>query len=312
MHAGNASSLIQRYSHQVSAPETPEPTHPVDAMTTKLRVSLFRESPLHAARRIGSSAAYSLKNNGLRNLMPYWRRCLAEFVHPRTELPDPERPFDGDARMGLVHDLSVRTLIAAYEHGLYPAGHFGKLAWLSPPERCVLFLEETGIGKNVRRLMRQNRYRVTFDEAFERVVHACARPRRKWFHVTWLTPRIIRAYAALYDAGHVHSFEVWNEAGDLVGGGYGVALGSVFFTESQFSLESNTSKYGFAVLNWHLNKWGYRLNDGRNSTPTLLEAGFRVIPRSTFQQQLARLIHSDRKQGRWRVEVDAAQCLSLA
>jgi hypothetical protein len=154
MHAGNASSLIQRYSHQVSAPETPEPTHPVDAMTTKLRVSLFRESPLHAARRIGSSAAYSLKNNGLRNLMPYWRRCLAEFVHPRTELPDPERPFDGDARMGLVHDLSVRTLIAAYEHGLYPAGHFGKLAWLSPPERCVLFLEETGIGKNVRRLMR--------------------------------------------------------------------------------------------------------------------------------------------------------------
>src|SRR5262249_20972084 len=82
------------------------------------------------------------------------------------------------------------------------------------------------------------------------------------------------------DAGFVHSFEVWNEAGALVGGGYGVALGRVFFTESQFSREPNTSKIGFTALNWHLAKWGFRLNDGKWPTPTILDMGFRPIRRN--------------------------------
>jgi leucyl/phenylalanyl-tRNA---protein transferase len=288
---------------------TAEPNCLIDPANAEERASLFQETPLETVKHIGFSAAYGLRKNGLRGLMPYWRLWLAECVNPPHALPDPERPFDGEARVGLVHDLTVPTLLAAYRRGLFTAGHFGTLAWASPPERCVLFLDEMRVGKNVRRLMRQNRYRVTFDQAFERVIHACARPRKRRIHVTWIMPRIMRAYAALYDAGHVHSFEVWDEAGALVGGGYGVALGGAFFTESQFSFESNTSKYGFAVLNWHLRRWGYRLNDGKNSTPTLLEAGCRVISRADFLQQLADIADRGGKAGRWQVEADAAQCL---
>ena len=87
----------------------------------------------------------------------------------------------------------------------------------------------------------------------------------------------MRAYAELFDAGHVHSFEVWNEKGELAGGGYGVAIGGAFATKSQFSREPNTSKIGFTVLNWHLARWGFAFNDGKVMTPTCRDMGFREI-----------------------------------
>ena len=176
---------------------------------------------------------------------------------------------------------------------------------MSPAERCVLLFDEYHLPKRLRRLMRQGKYTVTFDRAFELVIKTCAGKRDGRWHVTWITPRIMRAYAALFDLGQAHSFEVWNEAGELVGGGYGVAVGGVFFTESQFSLEPNTSKLGFAVLNWHLAKWGYVMNDGKRQTPTILDMGFHVIPRETFLLRLVTGITLPGKPGRWAVEADA-------
>jgi leucyl/phenylalanyl-tRNA--protein transferase len=156
--------------------------------------------------------------------------------------------------------------------------------------------------KRLRRLMRHGLYTVTFDRDFEGVIKACAGKRDGRWHLTWITPRIMRAYAALYDAGLAHSFEVWNRDGDLIGGGYGVALGRVFFTESQFSREDNTSKLGFSVLNWHLARWGYALNDGKWATPTILDMGFRLIPRQEFLRLLGKEAGAGGRAGRWAVE----------
>ncbi len=97
----------------------------------------------------------------------------------------------------------------------------------------------------------------------------------------------MHAYAALFDAGHAHSFEVWNEKGELAGGGYGVAIGGAFVTESQFSHEPNTSKIGFTVLNWHLAHWGFAFNDGKLITTPTRDMGFREIPRGDFLARLA-------------------------
>jgi leucyl/phenylalanyl-tRNA--protein transferase len=105
----------------------------------------------------------------------------------------------------------------------------------------------------------------------------------------------------------VHSFEVWNADGALVGGGYGVALGRIFFTESQFSHESNTSKIGFAMLNRHLAEWGYVLNDGKKHTAVLEETRFTVIPRAQFLQHLADGANMGGKPGRWRAEFETAE-----
>lgn len=269
------------------------------------RAALFQETAVERLERWVLGTAWAVKPERIRTLPALARLWASDLISPRDDLPDPlTAPEEHQGMCGVVHDLSVPTLVTAYGRGLYAFAHFGPLKWFCPPERCVLFFNEAHIGKTVRRALRQQRYRVTFDRDFAGVIKACAGRREGKWHVTWITPRIMKAYAELYDAGYVHSFEVWNEAGDLVGGGYGVALGGIFYTESQFSLERDTSKIGFTVLNWHLARWGYLLNDGKGATPTIVPMGFRNIPRADFLEHLRRGIVAPGKCGAWQVEAE--------
>src|SRR5437016_5605932 len=207
------------------------------------REELFCETPLDVIERIVLGSAWAMQPKRLGDLPAFLRMCAADlFAAPG--LPDPERSFGAAGYAGVVRDLSAPVLIEAYKRGLFTFAHFGRLKWMSIPERSVLSFDRFHISKRLRRQMRQGEYTFTFDRDFEGVIKACSMRRDGRWHLTWITPRIMRVYAALYDAGHVHSFEVWNRYGALVGGGYGVALGSVFFTESQFSRENNTSKLG--------------------------------------------------------------------
>jgi leucyl/phenylalanyl-tRNA--protein transferase len=280
----------------------PDLLHRAAEDNADLRAAMFRESPLASLERVALGLAWALKPERIRTLPPYLAMLAKDLLRPASGLPDPRRTHDDSGLAGIVHDLSVPTLIKAYRRGLYTAGHFGRLSWMSPPQRCVLFFDDIHISKRLRRLMRQHRYTVTFDRSFEAVIKACAGRREHHWHVTWITPRIMRAYAGLFDAGLLHSFEVWNDRDELAGGGYGVALGRIFFTESQFSHEDNTSKLGFTMLNWHLARWGYLVNDGKNPTPTILDMGFRNIPREEFLALLERGTGGGGKSGRWQTE----------
>jgi leucyl/phenylalanyl-tRNA--protein transferase len=266
------------------------------------REALFRETPAETLQRVALGTAWSLQPKRIDRLLPLVRLCIDHLLEPSDALPDLSKTPGAVELVGIADDLSVATLAEAYARGLFPHAHFGPTKWLSPPERCVLFFDEFHISKRLRRLMRQGTYTVTFDLDFESVIKACAGKREGHWRLTWITPRIMRAYAALFDAGLVHSFEVWNRDGELAGGGYGVAIGRVFFTESQFSHEDNTSKLGFSVLNWHLAKWGYVLNDGKWATPTILDMGFRMIPRSEFLSLLGKDAGEGGKSGHWSVE----------
>ena len=168
---------------------------------------------------------------------------------------------------------------------------------MSPPERCVLAFDDFHMSKRLRSRLRQDRYRVTFDRDFDGVIKACAGRREGKWHLTWITPQIMHAYSDLHDAGYAHSFEVWNGDGELVGGGYGVAVGGAFTIESQFTRESHTSKIGFAVLNWHLAHWGFLLNDNKGPTRNSLEMGFRVVPRAEFLARLAEAMRMPDRRG---------------
>ena len=64
---------------------------------------------------------------------------------------------------------------------------------------------------------------------------------------TWISPEMQAAYAALHELGYAHSVETWRDD-RLVGGLYGVALGSIFFGESMFSLERDASKVALKRL----------------------------------------------------------------
>ena len=268
---------------------------------------LFRETAREKLERWALGTAWVLKPERVGGLPSLAAAFVAEALSPARELPDPKKTWRRPAGLcGFVHDLSAPALLDAYGRGLFGFAHFGPLKWYSPPERCVLFFDDFHIGKRLRRQMRGNGYRVTFDRDFEQVIKTCAGRRQGKWHVTWITPRIMHAFAALHDAGHAHSFEVWNAAGALVGGGYGLALGRTFFTESQFSLEPNTSKLGFTTLNWHLARWGFTINDGKYPTPTILDMGFRTIPRAEFLSHLAAGKTFRPTVGRWQMEADLA------
>ena len=93
---------------------------------------------------------------------------------------------------------------------------------------------------------------------------------------------MLSAYCNLYDAGYAHSYEVFLDK-KLVGGLYGVALGSVFFGESMFSLVSNASKVAFAYL---LQNSDYKLIDCQVENKHLESLGAFNMPRDLFIQQL--------------------------
>jgi len=269
------------------------------------RSALFRESPLAVLERWLLGIAWGLAPSRIGGLPNLLGLCFEELLAPDYALPDPERAFDQPPGLaGIVHELSVPTLLAAYRRGLYPLAHVAPLKWWSPPRRSVLFFRAYDMSNNLRRLMRRGRYRVTFDQDFEHVIAGCAAPRPGRWHLTWITPRIMRVYAEAFDAGQAHSFEVWNAEGALVAGGYGLATGAAFTFESQFARESNASKVGMSVLNWHLAHWGFHFNDGKLIGPLWQSVGFREIPRFEYLAHLAAATEAPGKSGRWRVEAD--------
>jgi leucyl/phenylalanyl-tRNA--protein transferase len=275
--------------------------------TLARRNAQFRETPFETFERWLLGTAWALKPKRIAAVPGIVRTCLADLIAPVRALPDPRKALEQpDGLCGIVHDLSVPTLIEAHRRGLYPFAHIPPLKWWSPATRFVLHFKDFHMPKRLRSRLRQNRYRVTFDRDFAGVIKACAGRRDGKWHLTWITPKIMRAYGDLHEAGYAHSFEVWNADGALVGGGYGVAVGGAFTIESQFSRESHTSKIGFAVLNWHLAKWGFTLNDNKAPTHNTAQMGFETVPREVFHTRLAHALRLPDRRGAWEVETDPA------
>ncbi|MEE1950267.1 leucyl/phenylalanyl-tRNA--protein transferase [Pseudomonas alcaligenes] len=188
-------------------------------------------------------------------------------------------------------DLSAERLIAAYRHGCFPWFSEGQpLLWWSPDPRTVLFPEEFHLSRSLAKLLRQQRYRVTFDQDFAAVIEGCASP-RDYADGTWITDSMRAAYLELHQRGLAHSVEVW-DGEQLVGGLYGLAMGQLFFGESMFSRADNASKIGFATLVSKLRDWGFVLIDCQMPTRHLHSFGARPIARAEFARYLQQ--HLDR------------------
>jgi leucyl/phenylalanyl-tRNA---protein transferase len=221
----------------------------------------------------------------------------------RGELPNPEQAQRWpDGLAGICTEMSVPTLKAAYAKGLYPFAHIGPQKWWAPKDRMVLFIEDYHIERNLRRRLKHKEFHVTFDRDFDAVIRACAEPRAGRLPLTWIRDDIIEAFTHAFHAGVAHSVEVWDGSGDLVGGAYGLAVGRVFFTESQFSRKRDASKVGFATLNCHLQRWGYLLNDGKHLTGHLSQLGFTLIPKRSFNALLVKACSRPGRDGRWEVD----------
>ena len=202
------------------------------------------------------------------------------------DFPPLERALrDPNGLLAAGGDLTPDRLIQAYRHGCFPWFQDGQpILWWSPDPRTVLLPSELHVSRSLSKVMRQERYRVSFDQCFKEVIRACAAP-RSYATETWITTPMQDAYLELHKRGIAHSVEVWHGQ-ELVGGLYGLAMGQLFFGESMFSRADNASKVGFATLVERLRAWGFVLIDCQMPTEHLISLGARSIPRTEFAQYL--------------------------
>ena len=186
--------------------------------------------------------------------------------------------------------LTPELMLRAYTMGIFPMSEGRddpEVFWVDPKRRGILPLNGFHISRSLARRIRQEPFLLTVNEAFDRVVAACADRDE-----TWINPTIQNLYATLHRAGFAHSQEVW-DGPELVGGVYGVTIGAAFFGESMFSTRRDASKIALAYLVDRLRVGGFQLFDTQFVTPHLVSLGAQEIARAAYREMLDDAIDAD-------------------
>ncbi len=219
-----------------------------------------------------------------------------EVLFPDPELADPT------GLIAIGGDLQPSRLLQAYASGIFPWYSEGQpILWHSPDPRFVLFPQELHVSRSLRQAMRKGTFRITLDESFEDVITRCAAVPRPGQDGTWITDEMLDGYLDLHRLGFAHSAEDWNQD-ELVGGLYGVSLGSIFFGESMFADRSDASKVAFVTLVEQLIRWNFSLIDSQVHTSHLERFGSVEIPRSRYLRLLREALGSETRRGPWSLD----------
>lgn len=198
--------------------------------------------------------------------------------------PDPHLG-DDDGMVAIGGDLSIDRLLLAYSNGFFPWFAYRSQQeplWYCPLQRFVIFPDEVHVSHSMKQLMKRHELKVTINQDFENVIKGCATAQnRNQDEGAWLGPNMIEAYTEMHHQGFAASVEVWDDD-TLVGGLYGVTLGSAFFGESMFSMVPNASKLALIHLAQTLQRLGGKLIDCQFETPHLKSMGGRYISYETY------------------------------
>lgn len=187
--------------------------------------------------------------------------------------------------------IPSNLLLAAYTTGYFPMAdpEDNKIYWYSPDPRAIIPLEDFKISRSLKQVIKKNIYVIKINTRFEDVINACADRKE-----TWISDEIIGSYINLYKLGYAHSVESWYND-ELVGGLYGVAVGSAFFGESMFSRMKNASKVALNALVNILKNNGYLLLDVQYITPHLRQFGAIEIPKENYLKILGNALKKANK-----------------
>lgn len=229
---------------------------------------------------------------------------MIPWLEPRDPFPPVEQALEEpNGLLAAGDDLSMPRLLEAYSRGIFPwFNEEDPVLWWSPDPRMVLFTDRLHVSRSLRKTIRSGHLRVTFDGAFAAVMRACAEP-RPGQDGTWITRGMVYAYEQLAAHGHAHSVEVW-EGDALVGGLYGVSIGSMFFGESMFTRRADASKVALVALARQLGRWGLPLIDCQTSTAHLASLGACELPRADFVGEVARLVRLEVPARPWTFDPD--------
>jgi leucyl/phenylalanyl-tRNA--protein transferase len=180
-------------------------------------------------------------------------------------------------------EITPEVLLRAYACGIFPMAESAEdptLFWVEPEMRGVIPLDGFRIASRLARTVRSDAFTVTVDTAFKAVISGCAAPQPGRAD-TWINKRIRDLYIGLYQLGHAHSVEVWENT-ELVGGLYGVNLGRAFFGESMFHRARDASKVALVHLVARLIAGGFELLDTQYVTEHLRSFGAVEISRRRY------------------------------
>ncbi len=218
------------------------------------------------------------------------------FLNPDTPFPAVDAALDDpDGLLAYGADLSPGRLLTAYSQGIFPwFSEDEPILWWSPSVRAIIPLHDFNCAKSLSKLIKKQRYQITLNKDFRAVISECASIPRQHrgkdgttttSTATWITQDMLNAYINLHDLGLAHSVEVW-DADELVGGLYGVAVGSIFCGESMFHRQPNTSKLALAHLVVHMKQQNGSFIDCQLPTEHLSSLGAQAIPRGEFINKL--------------------------
>lgn len=195
------------------------------------------------------------------------------------------------SRDDIAIEITPQVLLKAYACGIFPMAESADdpaLYWIEPQARGVLPLDRIHVPRRLARTIRSGEFDVRVDSDFEQAISGCAasRPGRR---STWINVRIRQLYGALFQQGHCHTVETWKD-GRMVGGLYGVVLGTAFFGESMFSTERDASKVALVYLAARLIAGRFTLLDTQFVTDHLRQFGTIELDKAAFQAELDRAI----------------------
>ncbi len=218
---------------------------------------------------------------------------MIPWLEPDSPFPDISTALtEQDGASGLLAagaDLSADRLLDAYSQGIFPwFSDKQPILWWSTDPRMVLFTDRFAVSHSLRKTLKKvdqshfngGRWRLSFDNAFDKVIRACAAP-RSYASGTWISQEMIDAYSSLHQRGYAHSAEVWLD-GELVGGAYGVCIGQMFYGESMFTQVTDGSKIALAYLVRLLKSQGVAMIDCQQETAHLASLGAAPITRTEF------------------------------
>lgn len=207
-------------------------------------------------------------------------KLTKEIIFPSPEFSEE------DGLLAIGGDLSLERLIAAYCNGIFPWYNQGEpILWWCPKPRFIIIPEEVKISKSMKKIIRKEDFKVTFNNDFEGVINNCKITREITNEGTWITDDMKNAYVNLFKHGYAMSTETYIDE-ELVGGLYGVKIGKCFFGESMFSKVSNASKIALIKLAEKLHNEDFIFIDCQMHTNHLESMGGKFVEWSIFKDLL--------------------------
>jgi leucyl/phenylalanyl-tRNA--protein transferase len=162
-------------------------------------------------------------------------------------------------------------------------GNNGPVHWVAGSHRGLQFLDKVEFPRKQKRYIFSPQFEIRYDTAFEEVMKGCADRSRDVENKTWISGEYLRGMVALHKLGFAHSWEAWHD-GKLVGGAFGVQLGSMISCDSMFHRMSNASKAAYGQTLVHLQKRGFKIVDTNGVAAHQVNYGEEWVPHWRFEQ----------------------------